>query len=91
MSNEVRYNKMKEIEPTLNRHVLLHKLSRLEEMVLARLQIGHTRITYSWLLNRGEQPYWPGAIARSVAMSLGNQEALRLFLASGTFFVKIWS
>ena len=28
----------------------------------------------------------PGAIARSVAMSLGNQEAARSFLASGTSF-----
>ena len=28
----------------------------------------------------------PGAIARSVAMSLGNQEATRSFLASGTSF-----
>ena len=28
----------------------------------------------------------PGAIARSVAMSLGNQEAPRSFLASGTSF-----
>ena len=28
----------------------------------------------------------PGAIARSVAMLLGNQEALRSILASGTFF-----
>ena len=31
---------------------------------------------------------WPGAIAQSVAMSLGNQEAPRSILTSGTSFLE---
>ena len=33
---------------------------RLEEVVLARIRIGHTRITHSYLLNREEQPQCVG-------------------------------
>ena len=33
---------------------------RLEEVVLARIRIGHTRITHSYRLNREEQPQFVG-------------------------------
>ena len=36
------------------------KLSRREEFILARLRIGHTRLTHSWLLKLDEQPYCIG-------------------------------
>ena len=36
------------------------------------------------------KPEMPGAIARSVAMSLGNQEAPGSILTSGISFMKIW-
>ena len=36
------------------------KLSRREEIILARLRIGHTRLTHSYLLKREEQPYCIG-------------------------------
>ena len=39
------FNLLKEIEPIENRHRLVPKLSRGEEIVLARLRIGHTPFT----------------------------------------------
>ena len=48
--NETPFNKLKEIEPIVNYHRLVPKLSRREEIVLARLRIGHTRLTHSCLL-----------------------------------------
>lgn len=53
-------DKLKEIEPILNHHTLVPKLSRREEIVLARLRIGHTRITHSCLFKRDEQTYCIG-------------------------------
>ena len=47
--NETCLNKLKEIEPVVNPHRLFSKLSRREEIILARLRIGHTRLTHSWL------------------------------------------
>ena len=35
---------------------------REEEVVIARLRIGHTRITHSFLLKREEQPYCFGVV-----------------------------
>ena len=58
--DETPFNKMKEIEPIVNHHRLVPKLSRREEIVLARLRIGHTRVTHSCLLNRKERPYCIG-------------------------------
>ena len=55
--NEASFNKLKEIEPIVNNHRSSPKLSRREEIVLARLRIGHTRITHSYLFNREDQPY----------------------------------
>ena len=58
--NETPFNKLKEIEPIVNHHRLVPKLSRREEIVLARLRIGHTRLTHSCLLKREERPYCIG-------------------------------
>ena len=41
-------------------HRIVPKLSRREEIILARLRIGHTRLTHSYLLKREEQPYCIG-------------------------------
>ena len=46
--NETRYRKLKEVEPIVNHYRLVLKLSRREEIVLARLRKGHTRLTHSW-------------------------------------------
>ena len=58
--NEPCLNKLKEIEPVVNHHRLVPKLSRREEVILARLLIGHTRLTHSWLLKHDERPYCIG-------------------------------
>ena len=58
--NETCFNKLKEIEPVVNHHRIVPKLSRREEIILARLRIGHTRLTHSYLLKREEQPYCIG-------------------------------
>ena len=58
--NETCFNKLKEIEPVVNHHRTVPKLSRRDEVILARLRIGHTRLTHSYLLKREEQPYCIG-------------------------------
>ena len=58
--DETPFNKLKEIEPIVNHHRLVPKLSRREEIVFARLRIGHTRVTHSCLLKREERPYCIG-------------------------------
>ena len=47
--------------------------------------IGYGKL-YCVLKNQPHMAYQPGAIARSVAMSLGNPEAPRSIFASGTSF-----
>ena len=58
--NETCFNKLKEIEPAVNHHRRVPKLSRREEIILARLRKGHTRLTHSYLLKREDQPYCIG-------------------------------
>ena len=58
--NETCFNKLKEIEPVVNHHRIVPKLSRREEIILTRLRIGHTRLTLSYLLKREDQPYCIG-------------------------------
>lgn len=48
-------NKLHYIKPILGSRALTSRKSRREEMVLARLRIGHTYLTHSYLL-RGEPP-----------------------------------
>ena len=50
-------NKLFEIKPVLGQSQPVVRNVRQEEVVLARLRIGHTRITHSYLLKREEPPY----------------------------------
>ena len=54
--NGAKFDKLREVEPIVKRPKAIHKLSRREEIVLARLRIGHTRITHSHLLKREDEP-----------------------------------
>ena len=54
--NGAKFDKLGEVEPIVKRPKAIHKLSRREEIVLARLRIGHTRITHSHLLKREDEP-----------------------------------
>ena len=54
--NGAKFDKLREVEPIVKRQKAIHKLSRREEIVLARLRIGHTRITHSHLLKREDEP-----------------------------------
>ena len=58
--NGANFDKLREVEPIVKRPEVIHKLSRREEIVLARLRIGHTRITHSHLLKREDQPKFIG-------------------------------
>ena len=49
-------NKLLEIKPTIGEHQSVVPNIRKEEVVLARLQLGHTRVTHSYLLPGEEQP-----------------------------------
>ena len=50
--NGAKFDKLREVEPIVKRPRVAHKVSRREEIVLARLRIGHTRITHSYLLRQ---------------------------------------
>ena len=50
-------NKLFEIKPVIGQSQPVARNVRQEEVVLARLLIGHTRITHSYLLKREEPPY----------------------------------
>ena len=54
--NGAKFDKLREVEPIVKRPKVIHKLSRREEIVLARLRIGHTRIAHSHLSKREDQP-----------------------------------
>ena len=49
-------NKLLEIKPTIDEHQSVARNIRKEEVVLARLCLGHTRVTHSYLLQGEEQP-----------------------------------
>ena len=49
------FNKVHEIKPVLSKNTIYRSLRR-EEVVLAPLRIGHTRLTHSYLLKREGQP-----------------------------------
>ena len=53
-------NKLYDIKPNIGSSQSVVRNIRLEEVVLARIRIGHTRITNSNLLNREEQPQCVG-------------------------------
>ena len=56
-------NKLLEIKPTIGEHQSVVRYIRKEEVVLARLSLGHTRVTYSYLLLGEEQPQCVGCDA----------------------------
>ena len=57
-NNSIR-NKLLDIKPEYQSYV--RKIRR--EVVLARLRLGHTRVTHSYLLQSKEQPQWVGCDA----------------------------
>ena len=50
-------NKLLDIKPTIGEHQSVVRTIRKEEVVLARLRLGHTRVTHSYLL-LGEDHCW---------------------------------
>ena len=56
-------NKLREIKPTIGEHQSVVRNLRKEEVVLARLRLGHTRVTHSYLLLGEEHPQCVGCDA----------------------------
>ena len=56
-------NKLHEIKPTIGEHQSVVRNLRKEEVVLARLRLGHTRVTHSYLLLGEEHPQCVGCDA----------------------------
>ena len=56
-------NKLLEIKPAIGEHQSVVRNIRKEEVVLARLRLGHTRVTHSYLLQGEEQPQCVGCDA----------------------------
>ena len=55
-------NKLLDIKPTIGEYQSVIPNIR-KEVVLARLRLGHTRVTHSYLLQGGEQPQCVGCDA----------------------------
>ena len=56
-------NKLLDIKPTIGKYQSVVRNIRKEEVVLARLRLGHTRVTHSYLLQGEEQPQCVGCDA----------------------------
>ena len=56
-------NKLLDIKPTIGEHQSVVRNIGKEEVILARLCIGHTRVTHSYLLLGEEQPQCVGCDA----------------------------
>ena len=56
-------NKHLDIKPTIGEYQSVVRNIRKEEVVLARLSLGHTRVTHSYLLHGEEQPQCVGCDA----------------------------
>ena len=56
-------NKLLDIKPTSGEYQSVVRNIRKEEVVLARLRLGHTRVTHSYLLQGEEQPQCVGCDA----------------------------
>ena len=56
-------NKLLDIKPTIGEYQSVVRNIRREEVVLARLRLGHTRVTQSYLLQGEEQPQCVGCDA----------------------------
>ena len=49
------FNKLHEVKPVIGKNTIYRPLRR-EEVVVTRLRIGHTRLAYSYLHEREDQP-----------------------------------
>ena len=58
-------NKLLEIKPTIGEHQSVVRNRRKEEVILARLSLGHTRVTHQYILLGEEQPQCVGCDAPS--------------------------
>ena len=56
-------NKLLDIKPTIGEYQSVDRNFRKEEVVLARLRLGYTRVTHSYLLQGEEQPHCVGCDA----------------------------
>ena len=56
-------NKLHDIKPTFGEYQSVVRIIRREEVVLARLRLGHTRVTHSYLLQGEELPQCVGCDA----------------------------
>ena len=56
-------NKLLDIKPTIGEYQSVVRNIRREEVVLARLRLGHTRVTHSYLLQGEELPQCVGCDA----------------------------
>ena len=56
-------NKLLGIKPTIGEYQSVGQTIRKEEFVLARLRLGHTQVTHSYLLQGEEQPQCVGCDA----------------------------
>ena len=56
-------NKLLDIKPTIGEYQSVVRNIRREEVVLARLHLGHTRVTHSYLLQGEEHPQCVGCDA----------------------------
>ena len=56
-------NKLLDIKPTIGEYQSVVRNIRREEVVLARLRLGHTRVTHSYLLQGEEHPQCVGCDA----------------------------
>ena len=56
-------NKLLDIKPTIGEYQSVVQNIRKEEVILARLRLGHTRVTHSYLLQGEEQPQCVGCDA----------------------------
>ena len=54
--NEATFNKLHDINPSLEKPPTLSITNRRDQVVISRCRIGHTRLTHSYLLNREQAP-----------------------------------
>ncbi|KAI5714694.1 hypothetical protein M8J77_003910 [Diaphorina citri] len=55
-NNQINGNKLKRIKPVVENWASSNRDTRYEEVALARMRIGHTRLTHSHLFTRSPQP-----------------------------------
>ena len=73
-------NKLLDIKPTIGEYQSVVRNIRREEVVLARLRLGHTRVTHSYLLQGEEHPQCPRSDSTTLPWSLGHTSHLGTIL-----------